>query len=95
MIIGLQEFDTWKIQSTIAINFICSKNAEEERLMHSKGDNIRFNCVNKVVDKFFESLCLRYQDNLQTSMEGSQFVFDSVELMYYKCHKANFWRGSS
>ena len=58
--------------------------------MHSKGDNIRFNCVNKVVDKFFESLCLRYQDNLQTSMEGSQFVFDSVELMYYKCHKANF-----
>ena len=59
MIIGLQEFDTWKIQSTIAINFICSKNAEEERLMHSKGDNIRFNCVNKVVDKFFESLCLR------------------------------------
>ena len=58
--------------------------------MHSKGDNIRFNCVNKVVDKFFESLCLRYQDNLQTSMEGSQFVFDLVELMYYKCHKANF-----
>ena len=58
--------------------------------MHSKGDSIRFNCVNKVVDKFFESLCLRYQDNLQTSMEGSQFVFDSVELMYYKCHKANF-----
>ena len=58
--------------------------------MHSKGDNIRFNCVNKVVDKFFESLCLRYQDNLQTSMEGSQFVFDSVELMYYKSHKANF-----
>ena len=58
--------------------------------MHSKGDNIRFNCVNKVVDKFFESLCLRYQDNLQTSMEGSQFVFDSFELMYYKCHKANF-----
>ena len=58
--------------------------------MHSKGDNIRFNCVNKVVDKFFESICLRYQDNLQTSMEGSQFVFDLVELMYYKCHKANF-----
>ena len=58
--------------------------------MHSKGDNIKFNYVNKVVDKLFESLCLRYQDNLQTSVEGSEFVFDSVELMYYKCHKANF-----
>ena len=39
-IIDLQEFDTWKIQLTIAINFISSKDAEEERIMHSKGDNI-------------------------------------------------------
>ena len=64
MIIGLQEFDTGKNQLTIAINFICSKDAEEEHLMHSKGDNIKFNDANKVVDKLFESLCLRYQDNL-------------------------------
>ena len=28
-------------------------------------------------------------------MKGSQFVFDCVHLMYYKCHKINPNRGSS
>ena len=36
------------------------------------------------------SLRSRYQDNLKTSMRESDFVFDSVQLMYYKCHKVNF-----
>ena len=30
----LQNSDEWKIQLTIAINFISSKDAEEERVMH-------------------------------------------------------------
>ena len=33
MIINLQNSDTWKIQLTIAINFISSKEAEEEHVM--------------------------------------------------------------
>ena len=33
--------------------------------------------------------------NLETSMRGSDFIFDSVQMMYYKCHKVNFRRGSS
>ena len=28
-------------------------------------------------------------------MEGSGFIFDSVKLMYYKCHKVSFRRGVS
>ena len=28
-------------------------------------------------------------------MRGSNFIFDSVQLMYYKCHKVNFKRGGS
>ena len=31
IIIDLENFDTWKIQLTIAINFISSKYVEEER----------------------------------------------------------------
>ena len=27
---------------------------------------------------------MRYQDNLKTSMGGSDFIFDSVKLMHYK-----------
>ena len=61
--------------------------------MHSRSDNIIFtscNNANEVVDKLFESLCSRYQGYLETSMRGRDFVFDSVQLMYYKFHKVNF-----
>ena len=60
MIIDLLEFDTWKIQLTIVINFICSEHAEEERLMHAKSDNMKFNNANNVGDELFASLRLRY-----------------------------------
>ena len=98
IIIDLQNFDTWKIQLTIAINFISSKDAEEECVMHSRSDNIKFkscNDTNEVVDELSESLCSRYQGNSDTSMEGRDFIFDSVQLMYNKCHKVNFRRGGS
>ena len=35
------------------------------------------------------------QDGLETSMKGSVFIFDSVQLMYYKCHKVDFECGGS
>ena len=28
-------------------------------------------------------------------MRGSDFIFDSVQLMHYKCHKVNFKCGGS
>ena len=60
--------------------------------MHSKSENARFTSYNGNLimwssDKLFESLRSRYQENLETSMRGSHFIFDSVQLMYYKCHK--------
>ena len=51
--------------------------------------------MNEVVDKLFDSLRSRYQRDLETSMRGSNFIFDSVQLMYYRCHKVNFRRGGS
>ena len=41
IIINLQNSDTWKIQLTIAINFISSKDSEEERVIHSCSDKIK------------------------------------------------------
>ena len=96
--IDLQESDTWKIQLTIAINVISSKNVEEERVMPSKSDNIKFvsyKNANEVVDELLESLPSRYQSNLETSMRGSDFIFNSVQLSYCKCHKVNFRHGGS
>ena len=98
IIINLQNFETWKIRLTIAVNFISSKNAEEERVIHSRSDNIKFisyNDTNEVVDELFESIRLRYQGNLETSIRGSDFIFESVLLMYYKCHKVHFKHGGS
>ena len=51
--------------------------------------------VNEVVHKLFESLLSVYQIGLETSMRRSDFIFDSVQLLYYKCHKINFKRGGS
>ena len=90
IIINLQNSSTWKIQLTIAINFISSKHTEEERVMHSSSDNIKFtsyNDANEVANELFESLHSKYQDNLETWIKGSDFVFYSVQLMHYKCHK--------
>ena len=47
IIIYLQNSDTWKIQLTVAINFISSKDAEEEYVMHSNSDNIKFTSYNE------------------------------------------------
>ena len=64
--------------------------------MHSNSDNIKFTYyhdANEIGNELFESLCSRYQENLETSMRGSDFIFDSVQLMYYICYKVNFKRG--
>ena len=66
--------------------------------MRSKSENITFtscNDANENVKELFDSLKSTYQNNLQTPMERNGFIFDSVQLMYYKCHKKNFRRGGS
>ena len=96
IIINLQKSDTWKIQLTIAINFISSKDVDEKRVMHLKSDNIEFmpyDNANEVVNELFESLLSRCQISLVISMSGSDFIFDSVQLLFYKCHKINVKRG--
>ena len=47
-----------------------------------------------VIKELFGSLKNKYQNNLE-SIKGSEFVFDYVHLLYYKCHKINTNRGGS
>ena len=85
IIINLQNSNTWKIQLTIAFNLISSKDVEEEHVMHSKNDNIKFTSYNdadEVVNELFESLRWRCYEKLKKLMRGSDFMFDSVQLMY-------------
>ena len=60
---NLKKSDIWKIQLTIAINFISSKD-NHEHVMHSKSDNIEIMINDKadeVIEKRFESFPNRYQ----------------------------------
>ena len=52
---NLKKSDRWKIQLTITIKFIPSKDNDEERVMHLKCDNkeIKINDkADKVIEKF-------------------------------------------
>ena len=44
--------------------------------------------ADEVIKELFDSLKNRYQSNLE-SIKGSEFIFDYVPLLYYKCHKIN------
>ena len=73
----------WKIQLTMQINFISSKDSEETCTMHTKSHNIEImigNETDEIIEKNFESLLQNYQKNLEESMRGSEFVFDSIDL---------------
>ena len=94
----LKKSDMWKIQLTIAISCISSKDIDTKRVMHSKYDNIEF-MANKKTDegteKLVQSILSRYEIGLETSMRDSDFIFDCVHLLYYKCHNINFKQGGS
>ena len=86
---NMKKSDTWRIQLTIAINFIFSKDTDEEHVMHSKSDNIEiviYNTGDKVIQELFESFLFRYQADLEELIKDSDFIFDCINLLYYKCH---------
>ena len=98
IIIELQKSDTRKIQLTIAINFISPKDVDEESVIYTKSDNKEFmtyDNMDYIVDEIFKALSSRYQGNLETSMKGSDIVWESVLLLYYKCHRIIFRCGGS
>ena len=89
----------WKIQLTVAINFISSKpDSDETRIMHTKSNNIEImigSDTNGVIKELFKSLLQRYQEHLETKMSGSEFVFDAVNVLYYDLNKISLNRGGS
>ena len=81
-----------EIQLTIAINFMYSKDNDEECVMHSKSDNRKIMINDKadeVSRKLFKSLLSRHEIGLEVSLKCGGFVFDYVDLLHYKCRKIN------
>ena len=48
----------------------------------------------KVIKQLFDSFKNRYRNNLEL-MKCSEFAFDYVYYLYYKCHKINTNSGGS
>ena len=66
--------------------------------MHLTSNNIKFTSydnANEVVNELFDPICSIYQGKLETLMRGSDFNFDTVQLMYCKCYKVDFKRRDS
>ena len=66
--------------------------------MHSKREKIKIMIIDEVdetIEKLFKLPIERYQNNLEKSMKGSEFIFVYNHLLYYKCHKINLNRGGS
>ena len=62
----------------MAINFISCKDSDETQIMDSKSDNIEIVMgieTDEVIEELFESLLQRYQNGLEESMRGSEFIF--------------------
>ena len=66
---NLKKTDTRKIQFTIGINFVSSKDNDKEHVMHWKSDHIEIMINNKsdeIIEKIFQSLLSRCETKLKT-----------------------------
>ena len=86
------QFGEWKIQLTMSINFISSKDSDETRNLHTKINNIEImmgNETDEIIDELFETFSQNYQKDLEESTRGSKLNFDSVDLLYYNLQKVS------
>ena len=80
----------------MVINFISSKDSDETRIMHSKSDNIEIMMsseTDEMIEELFKSHLQRYQEGLEELMKGSEFIFDSIDILYYNLNKISLNRG--
>ena len=73
----------WEIQLTMRISFISLKDSKETRTMYTKSPNIEIMMCSETDDitgKLRKSLLQNYKKKLREPMEGSEFVYDSIDL---------------
>ena len=88
----------WKVQLTMQINFICHKDYEETRTIYTKSRNIEImkgDETDEIITKPFEFLFQNNQKNLEEPIRGSEFVPDSIDLLYYHLQKVGLKRSGS
>ena len=82
----------------MAINFISSKDSDETHTMHAKSNNVEIMMgseTDEIVEELFKSVLRKYQKALEDSMRVREFVYDSVDALYYNLNKVSLSRGVS
>ena len=58
--------------------------------MRSKSDNIaimRGSEKDEIIEELFKTILQKYQEGLEESMKGSEFIFDSANVLNYGLNK--------
>ena len=87
----------WKIQINMHVNFISSRDTGETRIYYVWSDNVSImqgENTNAIIREIFRSFLHNYQQELKM-IKGSDFVFESVDLLDYKLHRVRLNRGGS
>ena len=82
----------------MGVNFISSNDTGENRTFFARSDNeeIRLgNETNDIINRLIESFLSNYQNEEKILRNGSNFVFESVDLLAYYIHKTNLKIGKS
>ena len=90
--------DKWKIQLNMGVNVISSNDTGEIRTFYANSDNEEIRLGNEtveIINKLFESFLNNYQKEEKILRNGSNFVFESVKILYYHIYKINLKRGKS
>ena len=98
MIIRLLESKEWKIQINMHVNFISSTDSEETRTTYVQSDNEEIRLGNETDDnikELFKSFLNNYQKEETILRKGSDFIFESVDLLSYSIHKISLKRAKS
>ena len=88
----------WKIQINMHVNFVSSKDTEETRTIFVWSDNEEIRLGNEtddIVKGLLNSFLNNYQNEEIILRNGSNFVFESVDLLSYHIHKTSLKRGKS
>ena len=88
----------WKIQINMHVNFISSKDTGETRTIYVWSDNSQVrlgNEVDDIIKELFKSFLNNYQKEEIILRKGSDFIFESVDLLSYSFHKISLKRGKS
>ena len=88
----------WKIQINMHVNFISSNDTGETRIIFVWSDNEEIRSGNEtddIIKELFKSFLNNYQKEEIILRKGSDFIFESVDLLSYNFHKLSLKRGKS